>query len=104
MILRKQRKKMKKHDEKKQKLRDFDTKSKTRPSCSLTTDRFHNLTSIPPRLSSQRELFSCLQKADHVTAKMPIIGHFKKHHIYHSRKESTSMSLIYVFKEKAENY
>ena len=29
---------MQKHDEKRQKLRDFDAKSKTRPSCSLTVD------------------------------------------------------------------
>ena len=29
---------MRKHDKKMQKLRDFDAKSKTRPSCSLTAD------------------------------------------------------------------
>ena len=39
IILREQRKKWKNHDEKKRKLRDFDAKSKTHPSCSLTADR-----------------------------------------------------------------
>jgi len=44
IILREQRKKWKNHDEKKQKLRDFDAKSKKHPSCSmsyssLTADR-----------------------------------------------------------------
>ena len=40
IILREQRKKWKKkHDEKIQKLRYFDAKSKTDPSCSLTADR-----------------------------------------------------------------